>query len=158
MWRTRSHEDGLQGKSFLHTLQDHDTKACRKHHNSTPSPTNCHIPAGYHPTATPPPLMGAAAAVSQTQQAGATDNGPRFQNLFDTHQPRNSTTIHTPFNGASPAPSANMTEALTQIIAQVTNNNKKDNVSKKMMKNIKIFEHGAFNVTYTFRTLSTHHR
>ena len=32
-----------------------------------------------------------------------------------------------------------MTEALTQIIAQVTNN-KKDNISKQMMKNIKIFD------------------
>ena len=40
-------------------------------------------------------------------------------------------------------PSANMTEALTQNIAQVTqvtNNNKKDEVSKQMMKNIKIFD------------------
>ena len=84
--------------------------------------------------------MGAATAVPQTQQTGATNNGPLFQNLFDTHQPRTSTTIHTPFNDASPAPSANMTEALTQIIAQVTNNNKKDEVSKHMMKNIKIFD------------------
>ena len=36
-----------------------------------------------------------------------------------------------------------MTEALTQIIAQVTqvaNNNKKDEVNKQMMKNIKIFD------------------
>ena len=36
-----------------------------------------------------------------------------------------------------------MTEALTQIMAQVTqvaNNNKKDKVSKQMMKNIKIFD------------------
>ena len=33
-----------------------------------------------------------------------------------------------------------MTEALTQIIAQVTNNSKKDDVSKRMMKNIKIFD------------------
>ena len=36
-----------------------------------------------------------------------------------------------------------MTEALTQIMAQVTqvtNNNKKDEVSKQMMKNIKIFD------------------
>ena len=33
-----------------------------------------------------------------------------------------------------------MTEALTQVIAQVANNNKKDNVSKQMMKNIKIFD------------------
>ena len=28
---------------------NHDTKACRKHHNSTPSPTNSHIPAGLPP-------------------------------------------------------------------------------------------------------------
>ena len=87
--------------------------------------------------------MEAATAIQQTQQTGATNNGPLFQNLFDNNQPRTSTTIHTPFNGASPAPSANMTEALTQIIAQVTqvtNNNKKDKVSKQMMKNIKIFD------------------
>ena len=37
-------------------------------------------------------------------------------------------------------PSANMTEAITQILTQVTNNNKKDEVSKQMMKNIKIFD------------------
>ena len=64
-------------------------------------------------------------------------------NMFDNNQPRTSTTIHTPFNSTSPAPSANMTEALTQIIAQVnqvTNNNKKDKVSKQMIKNIKIFD------------------
>ena len=53
--------------------------------------------------------------------------------------PRINTTVHTSFNGASPAPSANMTEAITQILAQVTNNNKQDDVSKQMMKNIKIF-------------------
>ena len=74
---------------------NHDTKACRKHHNNIPSPTNSHIPAGYHPTATPPPLMGAPTAVQQTQQTGATNNGPFFQNLFDNNQPRTSTTIHT---------------------------------------------------------------
>ena len=32
-----------------------------------------------------------------------------------------------------------MTETFTQILAQVTNNNKQDDVSKQMMKNIKIF-------------------
>ena len=122
---------------------NHDTKACRKYQSNAPSPTNSHSPAGYHPIATLPPLMGAAAAIQQTQQTGATNNGPLFQNLFDNNQPRISTTIHTPFNGASPGPSANMTEALTQIMAQVTqvaNNNKKDKVSKQMMKNIKIFD------------------
>ena len=122
---------------------NHDTKACKKYHSNAPSPINSHIPAGYHPTATPPPLMGAATVVQQTQQTGATNNRPLFQNLFDNNQPRTSTTIHTPFNGASPAPSANMTEALTQIIAQVTqvtNNNKEDKVSKQMIMNIKIFD------------------
>ena len=117
---------------------NHDTRACRKHHNSTPSSTNSHIPAGYHPKATPPPLMGAATAVQQSQETGTTNNAPLFQNLFDTHPPRTSTTIHTPFNGASPAPSGNMTEAITQIIAQVANKSMKDDISKQMMKNIKI--------------------
>ena len=119
---------------------NHDIKACRKYHNSTPSPTNSHIPTGYHPTATPPPLLGTASATgTHPQQTGTNPNRPLFQNYFDTHQPRTSTTIHTPFNGTSPAPSANMTEALTQIITQVPNN-KKDNVSKQMMKDIKIFD------------------
>ena len=85
--------------------------------------------------------MGAtAAAGQQTQQTGAASNGPLFQNLFDVQPPRTSTTIHTPFNGASPAPSANMTEAIMQILAQVANNKKKDDLSKQMMKNIKIFD------------------
>ena len=120
---------------------NHDTKACRKHHNNTPSPTNSHIPIGYHPTATPPPLLGAAAATgTHPQQTGTNTNRPLFQNYLDTQQPRTGTTIHTPFNGASPAPSANMTEALTQIMTQVANNNKKDDITKQMMKNIKIFD------------------
>ena len=84
--------------------------------------------------------MGTAATGQQTQQTGATSNGPLFQNLFDTHPPRTSTTIHTPFNSTSQAPSANMTEAIMQVLAQVANNTKKDNVSKQMMKNIKIFD------------------
>ena len=75
------------------------------------------------------------------QQTGTTTHGHLFQNYLDTHQPRiSTTTTHTPFNGTSPAPSSNMTEALTQIITQVANNNKKDDVSKQMMKNIKIFD------------------
>ena len=48
--------------------------------------------------------------------------------------------IHIPFNSASPASSTNVMEGLTQIITQVTNNNKKDAVSKQMIKNIKIFD------------------
>ena len=97
---------------------DHDTKACRKQHNNIPSPANSHITAGYHPTATPPPLIGTTPATQQAHQTGTHNNGPLFQNLFENNQPRNSTTIHTPFNGASPAPSANMMEDLTQIITQ----------------------------------------
>ena len=96
---------------------NHNTKACRKYQSNAPSPTKSHSPAGYHPTATPPPLMGTAAAVQQTQKTGTTNNGPLFQNLFDNNQPRINTTIHTPFNGTAPAPSANMTEALMQIMA-----------------------------------------
>ena len=38
----------------------------------------------------------------------------------------------------SPVSSANMTEAITQLLTQVISN-KKDNVSKQMMKNIKTF-------------------
>ena len=36
----------------------HNNKACRKLTNNSPSPINSHIPMGYHPTATPPPLSG----------------------------------------------------------------------------------------------------
>ena len=119
---------------------NHDTKACRKHSNNTHSPTNSHIPTCYHPTATPPPLLGTAAMGTHPHQTGTNPYGPLFQNYFDTNQPRTNDATHTPFNGASPAPSANMTEALTQIITQVTTNNKKDDVSKQMMKNINIFD------------------
>ena len=76
----------------------------------------------------------------QLHQTGTNTDRPLFQNFFDNNQPRIRTTVHTPFNGASPAPSANMTEALMQIITQITNNKKKDDASKQMMKNIKIFD------------------
>ena len=71
-----------------------------------------------------------------TRQVQPTTDHYRFSN----NQPRTSITIHTPFNGTSPAPSANMTEALAQALTQVANSNKKDEVSKQMMKNIKIFD------------------
>ena len=71
---------------------------------------------------------------------GTQNNGPLFQNLFENNQPRTSTMIHTPYNGTSPAASANMMEGLTQIVTQITSNNKKDHASKQMMKNIKIFD------------------
>ena len=115
---------------------NHDIKACRKFHNSTPSPTGSHIPTGYHPTVTPPLLPGTTTTGTNPQQTGITNNRLLFENFFENLQPRTSTAIQTPFNSASPALSANMREALTQILTQV----KKDDVSKQMMKNIKIFD------------------
>ena len=41
---------------------NHDTKACRRQQDNTPSPTHSQIVTGYHPTVTPPPLMGTVAA------------------------------------------------------------------------------------------------
>ena len=114
---------------------NHDTKACRKQHNNIPSPAHSQIATGYHPTATPPPLMGTTAA---TQPTG-THNNPLF-NLLDNNQPRTSTIMHTPHNGTSPAMPADFVEGITQIMNQVTSNNKRDDASKKMMKNIKIFD------------------
>ena len=123
----------------------HSNRACRKLTNSTPSPTNSHTPTGYHPTATPPSLPGSTPnlrthTTAQPQQTGTSNNGLRFQNYPDTNQPRTSTTVHTPFtNKMSPASSTNVTEAITQLLTQVVSN-KKDDVSKQVMKNIKTFE------------------
>ena len=114
---------------------NHDTKACRKQHNNILSPTHSQIATGYHPAATPPQLMGTTAA---TQPTG-THNNPLF-NLLDNNQPRTSTIMHTPHNGTSPAMPADLVEGITQIMNQVTSNNKRDDASKKMMKNIKIFD------------------
>ena len=114
---------------------NHDTKACRKQHDNTRSPTHSQIATGYHPTATPPPLMGTAAATQPTE----THNNPLF-NLLDNNQPRTSTLMHTPQNGTSPATPADLIEGITQIMNRVTNDNKRDDTSKKMMRNIKIFD------------------
>ena len=119
---------------------NHDTKACRKQHNNIPNPVNSQITTGYHPTATPPPLMGTTTATQQVHQTGTHNNSPLFQNLLENNQPRTSTMIHTLYNGASPAVPANIVEGLTQIMTQVANNNKRDDASKQMMKNIKIFD------------------
>ena len=127
-------------KSFSHS-----NRVCRKLTNSTPNPTNSHIPTGYHPTATPPPLPRSTLnlgthTTAQPQPTGTTNNGLWFQNYPDTNQPRTSTTAHTPFtNNMSPASSTNVMEAITQLLTQVVSN-KKDDVSKKMMKNIKTFD------------------
>ena len=114
---------------------NHDTKACRKQHNNILSPTHGQIATGYHPTATPPPLMG---TMTVTQPTG-THNNPLF-NLLDNNQPRTSTTMHTPHNGTSPPMPVDLVDGITQIMNQVTSNNKRDDASKKMMKNIKIFD------------------
>ena len=114
---------------------NHDTRTCRKQHDNTPSPTHSQIMTGYHPTVTSPPLMETAA----TTQAPETHNNPLF-NLLDNNQPRTSTLMHTPHNGMSPAAPADLIKGITQIMNRVTNDNKRDDTSKKMMKNIKIFD------------------
>ena len=118
---------------------NHDTKACRKQHNNIPSPANSQITTGYHPTATPPPLIGTTTGTQPTHQTGTNNNSPLFQNLFDNNQPRMSTMLH---NGTSPAAAPDIVdlEGLTQIMTQVASNNKRDDASKQMMKNIKIFD------------------
>ena len=79
--------------------------------------------------------MGTAAATQPTE----THNNPLF-NLLDNNQPRTSTLMHTPHNGTTPATPADLIEGITQIMNRVTNDNKRDDASKKMMKNIKIFD------------------
>ena len=115
---------------------NHDTKACRKQHNNIPSPANSQITMGYHPTTTPPPLIGTTTGTQPAHQMGTNNNSPLFQNLFHNNQPRTSTMLH---NGTSPAASPDIVEGLTQIVTQVTNN-KRDEASKQMMKNIKFFD------------------
>ena len=114
---------------------NHDTKACRKQHNNIPSPAHSQIATG-----TPLPLMGTTATTQQTHQIGTHNGNPLFQNLLDNNQPRTSTMIQTPHNGTSPAAPTDLVEGITQIMNQVTNNNKRDDTSQQMMKNIKIFD------------------
>ena len=114
---------------------NHDTKACRKQRNNIPSPTHSQIATGYHPRVTPPPLMGTTAATQPTE----THNNPLF-NLLDNNQPRTSILMHTPHNGTSPTMPADLVEGITQIMNQVASDNKRDDASRKMIKNIKIFD------------------
>ena len=79
--------------------------------------------------------MGAAAVTQPTEA----HNNPLF-NLLDNNQPRTSTLMHTPHNGTLPATPADLIEGITQLMNRVTNDNKRDDDSKKMMKNIKIFD------------------
>ena len=108
---------------------NHSSRACRKQPDNTPSPTGSQIATGYHPTATPPPLTN-----------NQPPNNQLFHNLFENNQPRTSTMIQTPYTGASPTAPADLVEEITQIVNQVTNSNKRDDTSKQMMKNIKIFD------------------
>ena len=108
---------------------NHNSRACRKQPDNTPSPTGSQIAMGYHPTATPPPLTN-----------NQLPNNQFFHNLFENNQPRTSTMIQTPYAGASPTTPADLMEGLTQIMNQATKSNKWDDTPKQMMKNIKIFD------------------
>ena len=79
--------------------------------------------------------MGAMVATQPTEA----HNNPLF-NVLDNNPPRTSTLMHTPYNGTSPAAPVDLIEGITQIMNRVTNDNKRDDASKKMMKNIKIFD------------------
>ena len=127
---------------------NHSTKACRKLLDNTPSSAKSQITTGYYPTVTLPPLME---PTTNTQRTG-THNNPLFQNLFYNNQPRTRTRIQTPHTGTCPTP-ADLVEGITQIMNQVTNNNKRDDASKKMMKNIKIFD-GERSQSYRLSDLS----
>ena len=121
---------------------NHSEKACRKLTNNTPSPSNSHIPPGYHPTATPPPLIGNTphqGTQATTQTTGTTYNWLLFHNYQDTNQQRTSTTIQTPAaNNMSPASTASVADVITQLTHVLTHvvDNKKEETSKQMMKNI----------------------
>ena len=84
---------------------------------------------------TPPPLIGTITATQPIE----THNNLLF-NLLDNNQPRTSTLMHTPHNGTPLAMPADLIEGITQIMNRVTNDNKRDDASKKMLKNIKIFD------------------
>ena len=60
---------------------NHDTKACRKQHNNIPSPTNSHLTTGYHPTETPPPLIGTTMAPQQSTRQAPTTADP-YSRIF----------------------------------------------------------------------------
>ena len=111
---------------------NHSSRACRKQPDNTPSPVGSQIATGYHPTVTPPLLPN--------NQPPNTHNNQLFHNLFENNQPRTSTMIQTPYTGTSPTAPADLMEGITQIMNQVVNNNKRDDTSKQMMKNIKIFD------------------
>ena len=80
---------------------------------------------GYHPTVTPPPLIGTTTGGQLTHQTYTT-NGHYLQNLLENQTARNNTAPNPQYNGASLAPSANMTEAFTQILTHVINNKNND--------------------------------
>ena len=50
---------------------NYSNRTCRKLRSNVPSPTNSHIPTGYHPTATPPPLNEQNPAAQPTTDFGS---------------------------------------------------------------------------------------
>ena len=111
---------------------NHSSRACRKQPDNTPSPTGSQITTGYHPTATPPLLTNNLPPNMHNNQL--------FHNLFENNQPRTSTMIQTPYTRTSPTAPTDLVEGITQIMNHVANNNKRDDTSKQMMKNIKVFD------------------
>ena len=75
--------------------------------------------------------MGTAAPTQPTEP----HNNLLF-NLLDNNQP----IMHTPHNSMSLTTPADFLDGITQIMNRVTHDNKRDDASKKMMKNIKIFD------------------
>ena len=63
--------------------------------------------------------METAAATQPTEA----HKNPLF-NILDNNPPRTSTLMHTPRDGMSPAAPVDLIEGITQIMNQVTNNNK----------------------------------
>ena len=101
---TRSYETRLHRVFCNHCKSGgHCDRTCRKLRNNTPSPTNSHIPTGYHPTATPLPLNAPTTTTNAMTQLN-TNSGPWYHNYQDTNFPRTSTAVHTlPINNMSPA-------------------------------------------------------
>ena len=101
---------------------------------------------GYHPTTTPPPLIGNTplqGTQATTQMTGTTNNRLWFHYYQNTNQPRTSTTIQTPAaNNMSTASTTSVADVMTQLTHILTHivNNKKEDTSKQMMKNITTFD------------------
>ena len=90
-----------------------------------PKPIKQPHPNGLSPNSDTPPLIGTTTGGQPTQQTYTT-TGHYLQNLLENQTARNNTAPNPQYHGASPAPSANMTEAFTQILAHITDNKNND--------------------------------